>query len=91
MSLERFFDDLIKEHDEQHRKHGYLDNIDSPLDLLSILVEEVGEVAKECQDWRWGRVEDKDKFIKDISKELVQVAAVSMAFYDYINKMKDVT
>lgn len=53
---------------------------------LSVLVEEVGEVAKAMCDHRHkGRVQDEDAYAEELRAELVQVAAMACAWIEAID------
>ena len=66
-------DMIDEEMDRQTQKWGAYDK-ESPLEWCPILVEEVGEVAKEIHDMWFLGAENTDEYIA----ELVQVAAVAI-------------
>lgn len=71
--------EISKERDEQNRKWGrqYHDYAT----WLTILVEEVGEVAQAIQK---GSVASKESDADDLFKELIQVAAVATAIAEQV-------
>lgn len=55
---------------------------------LPVLVEEVGEVAEAFCERRHGNL-SHEEFIKELRKELIQVAAMAMAWVDSIDASVD--
>ena len=54
----------------------------SMLTWLPILMEEAGEVAEAMNEW----IHTPDGSLEEVSKELVQVAAVAVAWVERINR-----
>jgi len=71
--MQEFFDKIQAECDKQDAKWG-ADRDLHPLEWISILSEEVGEVSKEIND---AGFKTENIFLEDYEKELVQVAAVA--------------
>ena len=69
-----------RERERQDEKWG--DQSDHPAWIWNaILGEEVGEVSEELLEYKFG-----DHDMDDVYKELIQVAAVAMAWADAINR-----
>lgn len=68
------------ERDRIKAKRGIQDL--EPTEYLSILTEEVGEVAKAVNDWN-----DSKDTLEHIAEELTQVAAVAADFHDLIQRI----
>lgn len=89
---------LQKELNHAHKKHGDFDMQNA----LAILVEEVGEVAKELQEYSEIQTEiilsnmseisqkklltKKDQIIENLKSELMQVATVCLRWVDKLEK-----
>jgi NTP pyrophosphatase (non-canonical NTP hydrolase) len=73
---ERIFDDISLERDRQDKIYGGIDKCMLPT-MLSVLVEEVGECAKELNEKLPG---DTD----NLEVELVQVAAVCVKWLEIL-------
>jgi len=80
--------EIAKERLRQDKKWGVQNHSNAM--WLSILVEEVGEVSKEIAD-NWERkfyfdntkdIEDRIKYHENLKKELIQVAAVCVAWLE---------
>lgn len=80
------FDEVMKERDRQDAKFG-IQNL-NPFKYQSILVEEVGEVAKATNDsYDWKRQQWKHKkLMTDMRTELIQVAAVAVAMVECLDR-----
>lgn len=75
------FESIVDERQRQEKKWGTQNH--HPLLWLSILSEEVGEVAKELNEF--GFSSDKGK-LENAKIEIIQVAAVAFAFADSISR-----
>ena len=73
---------MQKERDRIHAKRGVRDL--DPERYLSILVEEVGEVAQAINDWR-----ENKGYIRDAIDEMVQVCAVAIDMYERLARLED--
>lgn len=73
---------IQKERDRIRAKRGVQDL--EPERYLSILVEEVGEVAQAINDW----CEEKG-YIKNAMEEMVQVCAVAIDMYERLARLED--
>lgn len=71
--------DIEKERRRQDTKWGPQNH--SPLEWLSILTEEVGEVAKAINEAHWGGAP-----LTEYRAELVQVAAVAVAAIESLDR-----
>lgn len=85
---ERFdvYAEVRAERERAHAKHGDTSMEAFPVDdmnRLAILVEEVGEVAMEFND---ARHDDQGVDVWALRKELIQVAAMAVAWADEIGK-----
>jgi NTP pyrophosphatase (non-canonical NTP hydrolase) len=57
----------------------------SPIEWIAILAEEVGEAAKEANDYRW----NPQKFNRsNYRNELIQVAAVALSMVECLDRNK---
>lgn len=76
-------EDLLKERVRQNEKFGWNRN-HHPAEWLMILGEEVGEVNEEGIEYTFksGLEVDKKEILKRMRVELIQVAAVAMAFIE---------
>lgn len=78
--------DVIRERASQDERWGFPQDGQSHTDWLAILTEEVGESAQEVLRLRFGS--DKDKPVqarKDLRAEMVQVAAVAVAWIEHMD------
>lgn len=73
--------DVLAERDRQDAKWGEQNH--HPMQWLAILSEEVGELAKEVNEHHWR--EKRDTLAK-MRAELVQVAAVAVAWLECLNR-----
>lgn len=74
--------EILKERDRQDKK--FPNQTHPPVDWLSILMEEVGELAKEINEWFFF---DDPAAEERYYKELVQTAAVSVGMLeDYLRR-----
>lgn len=85
----RPYSDVHRERIRAHAKHdGNGDSMErKPYDdesWLSVLVEEIGEVAKEVCDFRHDKF-DESEYMKRLREELIQVAAMAVAWIDAID------
>ncbi|MEC7784575.1 MAG: hypothetical protein VYB38_14260 [Bacteroidota bacterium] len=81
----QIIDDVIRERINQDNKFG-AHRHHHPAEWLMILGEEVGEVNEEGINFTFQHFEYKKiQALKDMRKELVQVAAVAMAFIQDID------
>lgn len=76
----RILEEIILERFKQDHKWGVQDH--SPAVYTSILMEEVGEVAKAVLEETFGGGE------QEIREELIQVAAVAIAFIECLDRGK---
>lgn len=84
ISYERTVRVLGEVHDERLRQDvKWGEQNHQPCDYLAILTEEVGEAAKECVEMRFN-----GKLFGGLRAELVQVAAVAVAFIECIDREK---
>lgn len=74
-------EDLLKERVRQNEKFGWNRN-HHPAEWLMILGEEVGEANEEGINYTFNPDRLKPMHLLDMRKELVQVAAVAMAFIE---------
>lgn len=77
--------DICRERERQNEKWGEQNH--EPFKWLAILGEEVGEVNKACLetfDWKRGTFDGKN--LSEIRTELVQVAAVTKAFIECLDR-----
>ncbi len=81
----RVMQHVLEERDFQDNKWGP-DRNHTPAEWLMILGEEVGEANKAALEARFGLDIEHDSKIKELRKELVQVAAVSIAIIEYIDR-----
>jgi NTP pyrophosphatase (non-canonical NTP hydrolase) len=84
---------ITYERQRAHRKHAPNggSSEERPFDdphWLSVLVEEVGEVARVLCDHRLNVLND-DRMAMDLRDELLQVAAMATAWIDAIDEMTD--
>lgn len=84
------YSDIHRERMRAHLKHkdkpgGSMEmhDFDDP-DWFSVLTEEVGEVARVINDYRHGLLTD-DQRMAELRSELVQVAAMAVAWIDAID------
>ena len=89
----RTIEDILKESVRQNEKFGWNRN-HHPAEWLMILGEEVGEVNEEGINYTFNPDRLKPMNLLDMRKELVQVAAVAMAFIEdlddnYLPKYKN--
>lgn len=73
------FQEIIDERIRQDRKWGD-QSYNSPMVWTAVLGEEFGEVAKAAIEYRF-----RDASIDDLHKELIQVAAVAVAWVEAID------
>ena len=66
-----------------HGRHSMLGGANSETDRLAILTEEVGEVARELNDYRLGNRDDDDWKARRV-KELIQVAAAALSWVEHL-------
>ena len=79
-SMETVLEDVRAERKRQDALWGIQNH--SMLTWLPILMEEAGEVAQAMNEW----VHTPDGSLEEVSKELVQVAAVAVAWVERINR-----
>lgn len=89
--LEGGYDDAHRERIRAHAKHAdkpggsmEMKSADDP-DWFPVLCEEVGEVAREINDYRHGLISDDDRMPR-LRAELVQVAAMAHAWIAAIDE-----
>lgn len=83
---QRVIDDVVRERIRAHAKHGdkSMESCSPTAERrLRILLEEVGEVAKEFND---AECEDREINLAKLRAELVQVTAMSMAWADALGE-----
>jgi len=77
--------DIVRERERQDIKWGVQNH--EPFKWLAILGEEVGEVNKAClESFDWKKETFQGKNLTEIRTELVQVAAVTKAFIECIDR-----
>jgi len=81
----RVMRDILEERDYQDRKWG-ADRNHANADWLMILGEEVGEANKAALEYRFGLECEQEDKIKELRKELIQVAAVAIAFLECLDR-----
>lgn len=77
--------DIVEERDYQDRKWG-ADRNHYNSTWLMILGEEVGEANKAALEYKFGLECEQEDKIKELRKELVQVAAVAIAFLECLDR-----
>lgn len=80
------YDEITVERERAHEKHGdtSMESFDTDdMNRLAILMEEVGEVAREFNEARHG---DRPLDVGRLRKELIQTAAMAVAWADAIDK-----
>ena len=80
--------ELLVERERQEKKFGvdqYLDISDS--DCLAVLIEEVGEVARELNEILLGN-SSTEAYHRRLRKELLQTAAVAVAWIEALDEGK---
>jgi NTP pyrophosphatase (non-canonical NTP hydrolase) len=78
------YDELADERDRQRTLWG--NQTESPWGWLAILVEEVGEVAKEVNENASSKNNAEASFSSRMEDELIQVAAVCVAWLDDVRR-----
>ena len=79
--------EIQEERTRQDKKWGEQNY--KPIEWIAILLEEVGEVAKEAVDFHFGNTSYTQKhLITRYRKELVQVAAVAIAMIECLDRNK---
>ena len=76
-------DKVIAERIRQNEKWGYPQN-NTPFEWVSILTEEVGELAQATNDAFMGQI--KSNQTDKIVREAIQVAAVAVAIIEHLSK-----
>ncbi len=80
---ENAIDLVIAERKRQNEKWGYPQN-NTPFEWVSILTEEVGELAQATNDAFMGQI--KSNQTDKIVREAIQVAAVAVAIIEHLSK-----
>lgn len=83
------FMDIAEERLRQTEKWGEQNH--SPIEWISILTEEVGEVAKEAHEFHFGvraTTEMIEEKLQMYRKEMVQVAAVAVQAIECLDRQK---
>ena len=75
--------DVLAERVRQEEKWGEQNH--NPVDYLAILMEEIGEFAKEAVEGRWGRDPGASE---NLRTEAVQAAAVALAIVEALDRGK---
>ena len=78
-------DKVIAERIRQNEKWGYPQN-NTPFEWVSILTEEVGEMAQATNDAFMGQI--KSNQTDKIVHEAIQIAAVAVAIIEHLSKEK---
>ena len=81
----RVMRDILEERDYQDRKWG-ADRNHANADWLMILGEEVGEANKAALEYKFGLECEQEDKVKELRKELIQVAAVAIAFLECLDR-----
>ena len=76
-------DKVIAERIRQNEKWGYPQN-NTPFEWVSILTEEVGEMAQATNDAFMGQI--KSNQTDKIVHEAIQIAAVAIAIIEHLSK-----
>jgi len=79
---------IIEEREKQDRKWGQQNH--DPVYWSGILMEELGEVAKEAieiEPFAERGQRSKDESLARLRKEVIQLAAVAVAFIEYIDRI----
>lgn len=85
MSRYSIVDEILFEREKQDIKWGVQNH--DPLRFYAILAEEVGEVAKEVVEWAaTDEYLEKCERIENLRKELIQTAAVAVAFAEALDR-----
>ncbi|TWP23508.1 hypothetical protein ETU10_07230 [Apibacter muscae] len=86
--MKNIFDEISQERNQQNKKWGEQNH--NPIEWISILTEEVGEVAKEAVDAHFSQdFHIKTSCLDKYRKELIQVAAVVVAMAECLDRNKD--
>lgn len=85
------YQDMFEERIRAHKKHdGHGGSMErknwDAIEWLSVLVEEVGEVAKAQCDARHQLFETEEEYAAHLREELVQVGAMTAAWIDAIDR-----
>ena len=86
---DKVFNEIVEERLRQNEKWGEQNH--SPLEWIAILIEEVGEVAKEAHEFHFGvrgTTEWLDEKIQLYRKEMVQVAAVAVQAIECLDRKR---
>ena len=83
LALERVLKLVADERERQDQKWGEQNH--PPCEWIAILVEEVGEATQEALNVRFG-YEDHDASLIRLRSELIQVAAVAVAFVECLDR-----
>ena len=81
--MDSIIKEIINEREKQDTKWGEQNH--QPIEWVSILTEEVGEVAKAALESHF-KHKEKDHSYKEYRKELVQVAAVALAMIESLDR-----
>lgn len=76
--------DIVEERQRQDSKWGLQNH--KPVEWMSILMEEVGEVSKEVCEHHFGYRGDQKERLQRMRKELVEVAAVAVAMIESLDR-----
>ena len=82
-NLNKALEAIITEREKQDAKWGEQNH--SPIEWVSILTEEVGEVAKAALESHF-KHKNKDHSYTEYRKELIQVAAVAIAMIESLDR-----
>lgn len=84
--MDTILNEIRAERKFQDEKFGENRNL-HPLEWIAILTEETGEAAKEVVEYTYCTYEDESlERLKLLRAELVQVAAVAVAFVEYLDR-----
>ena len=67
----------------RHGRHSMLGGANSESDRLAILTGEVGEVARELNEYRLGNLDGDDWKSRRV-RELIQVAAMALSWVEHL-------
>jgi len=81
ISRDKVFEMVAKERDRQDAKWGFPQH-NSPFEWVSIVTEELGELAKETNDAYIGK--NPKRNVSGIMREAIHVAAVAIAIIEHL-------
>lgn len=83
--MKRAIEDVVAERERQYRAWGAQHH--SLTQWLAILTEELGEAAKEVNEFNFVEIPDKKiEHLQNLREELVQVGAVALQIIEFLDK-----